>query len=200
MIAYIQVLQLLFLGAIIKIYDDMVDNNITSILKYKEYFKPFIYFLTKNALLGDFTLSFLVVLAFLSTPLQDIQDDNFWVVLGLFVGCIFIYNTFIAINSLFEQNCSIDFFVILAGIIYALSIFFEARIVKEEHSYRKLISRIIILFVAFILLYFIENQSIRKGIIIGSGYVIVSIIMQILLHNDYYLKSINEIMFLGQRV
>jgi len=189
------------LGAIIKIYDDMVDNNIKEFNLYKEFFQMPIYILTFQALLNNLLLSFFVVLAYIGTPWKDLADDKFWLSLGVMVGGIFLYNLYgiFNVNNWLElpqhflsyATNSHTYVITLVALVYILGVYVESRNVTEEYSVRKLLSRILVLIIAIISYYFIPNQSIRQGIIIGSGYIFASILSQLYLHWDFYKNALS---------
>lgn len=189
------------LGAIIKIYDDMVDNNIKEFNLYKEFFQMPIYILTFQVLLNNLLLSFFVVLAYIGTPWKDLADDKFWLSLGVMVGGIFLYNLYgiFNVNNWLElpqhflsyATNSHTYVITLIALVYILGVYVESRNVTEEYSVRKLLSRILVLIIAIISYYFIPNQSIRQGIIIGSGYIFASILSQLYLHWDFYKNALS---------
>ena len=125
------------LGAIIKIYDDMVDNNIKEFNLYKEFFQMPIYILTFQALLNNLLLSFFVVLAYIGTPWKDLADDKFWLSLGVMVGGIFLYNLYgiFNVNNWLElpqhflsyATNSHTYVITLIALVYILGVYVESR-------------------------------------------------------------------------
>lgn len=175
---------LILLGIFIKIYDDSVDNNLEFFQPLKEYFKAAIYIFSYLALIGDLQLTTLVTTAFAGAPQQDLADDDFWYPLGLMTVCILIYNFFYS-----EFNISLFSLLILTafgGLIYA-----ESRIITEEYSWRKLIMRILVLPLIPLIYYFIDNPSVRKGLFVGGGYVMASIVIMIVLHWDFFSGAVD---------
>ena len=173
---------LLFLGIIIKIYDDSVDNNLEAFTPFKEYFKAAIYIFSYLALIGDLQLSVLISIAFAGAPQKDLADDNFWHPLGLMTLCILFYN-------LFYSEFNVTLFSLLVFVVFGILVYGESRFITEEYSWRKLFMRMALLPIIYVIYNWIDNESIRKGLLVGSGYLLASIVMMSTLHWKQLSKS-----------
>jgi hypothetical protein len=169
-----KILFAILFGIILKIYDEIIDLNIKINPLYIECLKSLdIMFFT---LLGynDFSFS---LWTFIIGLLTYGADDNHWktFILISFILCIISFKSLESIWFLF--------------IIIVISILFlniEHKLIPEESSTRKLISRIIFLIIGIIILLIIPHFEIwsdyniltEKTVGLGIGASIISIISQ----------------------
>ena len=170
---------LIILGIIIKIYDDCVDNKVDFFKPFKEYFKSIIYILSYLALIDDLQLSGIILSIFIGIPQNDLADDNFWYPLGLITLIIFIYN-------LFYSDFNITLFGLVIFLAYIALVYNESRLITEEFSWKKLLMRIGSIPVISLLYFYINDTSIKKGLLIGGAYMLTSVIMSFWMHYDYF--------------
>jgi hypothetical protein len=160
-------------GIVLKIYDDLNDLNININPLITESLKSLNIMLFTLIAYNDFSFSLWTLILGLLTYGAD---NDFWktfIVISFFL-CIVSYST------------KPDSLLTLFGFII-ISIFFlniEHKLIPEEASTKKLISRIVLLIGGIIGMYLLGIENIdytHKGILLGTGAAFISIISQIYL-------------------
>ena len=160
-------------GIILKIYDELTDLNININPLITESLKSLNIMLFTLIAYNDFSFSFWTFIIGLFTYGAD---NNYWktfIVISFFL-CILSYST--------KPESLLTLFGFI--IISIISLNIEHKLIPEEVSIKKLISRILLLIVGIFSMYLlgIENiDYIHKAILLGMGASFISIISQIYL-------------------
>ncbi len=169
-------------GTATKLYDDVNDQKLFG--KYPiiiEILKSFLVSLNTLFLSSDFEISLLHLIVLPTCFLAGQIDNVFWkslVPLPIFTT---LYST--KYIQHFDLTQGIKF--IIFSIITIISILLESLYFPEEFSTKKILFRIFLILILNIVLIFLKNSFIRKMLIFGIGYFVVSIVFQFyLLYND----------------
>lgn len=166
------------LGAVTKIYDDLVDNSIIGEGIVKESLFTILCFLLSAVSYNDFTFSiimyFMNITAFIGGPEQyeNLKEKSL------------IYGFPILILLSISSIASISFFEVLILFAAILIIFAESIIIKEDVSIRKLIIRSILAISIAALIavgsfFFSISKSTIKFLFFSVAYLSTSVLFQI---------------------
>jgi hypothetical protein len=165
-------------GGLVKLYDDLVDNNQIHDGIMKESMFTLICLLFGAISRGDFLTAFVFYLMnfanYIADPTAWKNDKEKSILLTFPVLLLLSYTGFPILQ---QQN------YILLGIL-VIGAFIEALIIKEEYSIRKLSIRIFAIVLLTMSLYYTKysnvfNLSFTNLIMLGIGYLSVSVLSQI---------------------
>lgn len=171
-------------GSITKLYDDINDQNLAE--QYPivlEVLKSFLVAFNTMFLSADFQISVLHLIVLPTCFLAGQIDNLFWKSLV----ALPIFTTLYSAKNITQFDLYETIKFIMFSIITVVSILLESIYFPEEVSTKKILFRSVLILVLNIILIFLKNQFIRKMLIFGIGYFVVSIIFQF-----YLLYSNND--------
>jgi len=148
-----------FIGILIKLYDDIIDLKLDTILNIHQnlidLIKYLIIYFSVFLCLKDFTCSFIILFSLITSHYCKPFDDSFWFYYGI---CIFLLIFFFIEKTkvLFEYFFIKFFFILLVPIL----ILYEERTFVEEFGLFKKTSRMYSIFINTILILCLDVMGI----------------------------------------